>query len=433
MTPKLQPKAKPRRRRQHGSGSIYWSNTDQRWVGSKLHGWTASGTRRRVNVYCSTPGEEGYAECKRRLEAKIAQLNRDGAQPAAASRTTVKSWSDVWLTLTVRTKRPKSHSTDRSAVKRWIVPVLGHKRLDALTPADIRALTAAMRAAGRKIATIRRTQIVLGRLLKDAVTEGGHTVPQSVLLLDKPGRGTPDRDVIPLPDALALLRAAADQPDGSRWAAAFLQAARPAECLGLTWPLVNFDQGYLDLSWQLQALPFEHGCEAERGGWSCGRRFGGDCPNRRLRVPDDYEYRQLDGALCLTRPKTKKGTRLVPLVPWMAAELLAWQKIAPPSPHGLVWPDQAGRPRSASRDRDAWYQLQRTAEVRSAAGRPYLLYEARHTTGTLLLKLGVPEDIRQAIMGHSSVASLRAYQHVSLDMARKAMRDVAAEFGLGGG
>lgn len=429
MPPK--PKAKPRRRRQHGSGSIYWSNTDQRWVGSKMHGWTANGTRRRVNVYCSTPGEDGRVECRRKLDERIAQLNRDGATPAAASRTTVKAWSDTWLEQTVHTKRPKSHSTDRSAVKRWIVPILGHKRLDALTVTDIRAVAAAMRKAGRKPSTVLRAQIVLTRMLKDAVTEGGHHVAQAIFLLDNPSRGTSDRDRIQLEHALRMLRRARDLPDGSRWMAAYLQGMRPGECLGLTWPAIDFDAMTLDNSWQLQQLPYKHGCSPKGAGWTCGRRFGGDCPNRELRVPDGYEYRQLEGGYCLVRPKSQAGTRMMPLISVMGAELEAWRDVAPPSPHGLVWPRPDGRPQDPKLDRAAWHRLQRAAGVEAAASRPYHLYEARHTTATLLMELGVDEDVRRAIMGHSAMASTRHYQHVSLDAARTALDAVAVKLELG--
>lgn len=426
----MPPKIKSRRRRQHGSGSIYWSTADRRWVGSKYHGFTTNGARRRVNVYVSTPGEDGRIECRRKLDARIAQLNREGTNVPAASRTTVKAWSDVWLAQTEHIKRPKSHSTDRSAVRRWIVPVIGHKRLDVLTVADVRAVTAAVRQAGRKPSTVLRTHIVLIRMLKDAVTEGGHHVAQAIFLLDNPSRGRSDRDRIALEHALRMLRRARDLPDGSRWMAAYLQAMRPGECLGLTWPAIDFDAMALDNSWQLQQVPFKHGCRSKGAGWECGRRFGGDCPSRELRVPDDYEYRQLEGSYCLVRPKSAAGTRMIPLIEVMAAELQAWREVAPLSPHGLVWPRPDGRPQDPKLDRAAWKRLQLAAGVESPAGRPYDLYEARHTTATLLMELGVPEEVIRAIMGHSAMASTRHYQHVSLDAARKALDAVAIKLEL---
>ena len=68
--------------------------------------------------------------------------------------------------------------------------------------------------------------------------------------------GPRDRTALAVPEALAILTAAAELPHGSRWVAALLQGMRQGECLGLTWDAVDFDTEALDVSWQLQALPY---------------------------------------------------------------------------------------------------------------------------------------------------------------------------------
>ncbi|MDQ1736550.1 MAG: hypothetical protein QOH56_2801 [Pseudonocardiales bacterium] len=236
-----------------------------------------------------------------------------------------------------------------------------------------------------------------------------------------------------MPDALAMLDVAAGRPDGSRWVAALLQGMRQGECLGLTWKAVDLDAGVIDVSWQLQSIPYQHGCTRTGARWECARRFGGDCPSRSLRIPDGYEYRQLDGNLCLVRPKTEKGTRLIPLVPWMSAALTQWRKVAPASPHGLVWPRPDGRPQTSKADAEAWRDLQDVGQVASVddtAGRRYQLHEARHTTATLLLEAGVDSEVIKAILGHSSIVTSRGYQHVSQELARKAMNELAGKLKL---
>jgi len=199
---------------------------------------------------------------------------------------------------------------------------------------------------------------------------------------------------------------------------------RQGECLGLQWNLVDLDGGSLDVSWQLQALNFAHGC-----GQTCGRRFGGDCPQRRHRVPDGYEYKVLDGALCLVRPKTERGQRIIPLVPWMADALRQWRLVAPVSPHGLVWPRIDGRPQTSKADKTAWHDLQAAAGV-SAGDRPYYLHEARHTTATLLLEAGTDPEVVKAILGHSSIVTSRGYQHANQAMTRKALDGIAEKLQL---
>jgi integrase len=413
------------KRRQYGTGSVYQRSSDGRWMGVIQAGWNANGTRRRITATASTE-----AECKRRLKAKQREIEAEGLPTAGVSkRATVKSWAETWLDLQQHKVRPKTWATTKSQINVWVVPTIGHKRLDTLTPGDVRSVAGAIRRAGRSSSTALRCQVVLTKMLADAVIEG-HQIPQRVLMLDNPTVGVSDRDAIPLPDALAMLNIAAGQVGGSRWVAAFLQGMRQGECLGLCWEAVS--GGTVDVSWQLQAIPYMHGCGRDGNKQKCGRRFGGDCPDRGLRVPDGYEYRQLDGNLCLVRPKTEKGQRVIPLVPWMVDALAAWRTVAPASPHGLVWPRLDGRPRTSAADREDWHQLQDDAGVQGP-GRYYHLHEARHTTATLLLEVGVDPEVVKSVLGHSSIVTSRGYQHVSQTMARKAMEQIAEKLQLTSG
>src|SRR5699024_2165076 len=162
---------------------------------------------------------------------------------------------------------------------------------------------------------------------------------------------------------------------------------RPAECLGLTWPLVDLRRDLIDISWQLQPLPYDHGCGGE-----CGYKKAASCPARRFRVPREYEMQHLTGAMVLARPKPARGPRVAP-VPWMHTALERWRDTAPESPHGLVWPNADGSPRDEKEDRASWYALQAAAGISKTSGAStqephaqpvrWALYEARHTTATL--------------------------------------------------
>src|SRR5690625_1650423 len=421
MAPQMAPqigyeKVKYMTRRQYGTGTLY-RQEDGRWVGQLEAGWTRAGTRRRIKVsYKPKPGESdrsAEAEVKRRMQAKRRAIETDG-MPASSRSPTVKQWTETWLEMSQHRLRPKTWANYRSTVAAWIVPIIGRKRLDKLGPGDVRSVADAQRKAGRSSQTMRHTHTVLIRCLREAIAEG-HTVPQRVLLVTAPTAGESDRDAIAIDDALALLEAASGHPDGSRWVAALLQGMRQGECLGLTWDAVDLTRGTVDVSWQLQALPYESG------------RAG------RLRIPDGYEHCQLDGALSLTRPKTGKGRRLIPLVPWMTSALTAWREAAPESPHGLVWPRADGRPQTSREDRHAWYALQDEAQVSGPGGRRILLHEARHTCATLLLEGGIDPETVKTILGHSSILVSRGYQHVSPALARQALEQVAGRLGLSEG
>lgn len=427
-------------RRQYGTGSET-RRADGTWVARFEAGFTRTGGRRRISVTFRPPQgmseRAALAELRRRVAAKRKQVAELGFGDAPG-RLTVRAWSEVWLHRRQTSVRATSWGADASAVRVWIVPAIGHRRLEQLTPGDVHSVVSAARSAGRSAGTLVRVHSVLMKLLRDAMLEG-HPVAPRVLAVAPPAAGSSDRDAIPLEDALALLEAAADRPDGSRWVAALLQGMRQAECLGLTWDAVDLDRAVVDVAWQLKPVRYRHGCAARRpaqGGWPCGRRFGGDCPDRRLQVKDGDEVRPLDGALCLVRPKSGRGRRVVPLVPWMVEALARWREVAPTSPHGLVWPRPDGRPQLASADDAAWYELQdaaRVAHVRDGRGRRYLIHEARHTTATLLLEAGVDEAVVTEILGHSSIAVSRGYQHVSDELKRRAMVAVAGRLRLTAG
>lgn len=398
-------------RRAHGTGSVYKRASDGRWVGTIETGWTARGTRRRKSVTGSSAPE---------VRRKIREALREAEQrqaPTVGGKPTVKTWADVWLDNTQRNLRPTTWQANRSQVGTWIVPTIGHRRLDALRPADVRAVERAMESAGRASSTISRCMSVLDKMLKDALIEGHH-IPQAVLLVETVGAGENDRDAIPLPDALALLEAATKRPDASRWVAALLQGMRPAECRGLTWDCVDFDEDALDISWQLKPLPYRIPRDRASG----------------FRVPRNYTARQVSGALHLVRPKTAKGRRVIPIVPWMREALLAWREVCPPTRAGLVWVEPDGSPLDDKGDRAAWVALQdaaRVAHVEGEVGRRFTLYEARHTTATLLREAGVDDETIIAIMGHASILSTRAYLHTNRTKVRAALDQVASRLELG--
>lgn len=372
-------------RRDYGSGSIY-ERKDGRFVGAYTVGWTERGTRRRVTVTAPTK-----AKAKVRLRKLIADHENDGG--TVSPRTTVKAWADQWLPLAERDLRPSSYGATRSAITQWIVPTIGHRRLVDLTPAHVRAVTDAMRKEDRASSSQARTHSALITLLKAARAEG-YAVPPRVLEVKAPRPGVSDRSDVEVQRAVAMLEVAARQPDGSRWVAAFLQGLRPGERRGLTWDAVDFERDLITISWQLQPLPY---------------RVKRD-PGSGFRVPDGYEARQVRDRWHLVRPKTSRGWRVVPMVPWLRSTLLTWREHAPDAPHGLIWYKASGDCQKAD-DAD-WRALQDAAGVRHPEGRYYGPHEARHTTATLLAEAGVEPHVIAAILGHSKM--LDSYVHTQV-------------------
>lgn len=431
-----------KKRRQWGTGTVHQRTSDGRWIGSVEAGFTARGTRRRISVtYSAKPGESAThaeAEVRRMLRNKQLEIAKNGLPAARASgATTVAVYAEKWLERRADEVRGKTWSTDASMVRRWIIPTIGRRKVAALDTDAVHAVIAGAKLADSSLVRLRAT---LDGLLKAAILDG-YPIPERVLMVPRTGRGRSDRDALAVEDAVALLAAAADRPDGSRYVAALLQGMRQAECLGFTWDAYDRKRGLVDVSWQLQAVPYRHGCGEPVGRrYPCGRRFGGDCPSRRLHRKRGDEIRQLDGALCLVRPKTEAGERFIPVVAWFEAALEEWAKVAPASPHGLVWPRADGRPALAVDDDAAWYDLQDAAQVArtwpsdltrrgdpSTFGRRYTIHEARHTTATLLREAEVPDYVIIAIMGHASILSTRPYlspaKHAELQHALAAVAE----------
>lgn len=397
---------RPKARREYGTGSVHQRKSDGRWIGTIEAGWTPEGKRRRVTVSATTE-----KACRDKLKVRRAEVE-SGVVTTAAVTTTVKAWSEQWLEATQRKVRPTTWQANRSAVRQWIVPTFGHKRLSQIIPGDVEAMHNALRAAGRSSSTMNRTQNVLNKMLKAAVIEG-HRIHPGIVLLEKPAVADSDRTAMPLPHAMSMLRVIENEPDPSRWVAVILNGMRRGERLGLTWDCIDFEAGVINVRHQLQEMHYI------------------DNKNKHLgfRLPDGYKPLQLKGRWHLVPTKTKAGVRVIPMTKWMHASLLLWREIAPTSPHNLVWPAADGGPIEPKDDLAEWNRLQDEAFVLHPTGRHYLPHEGRHTTITLLKSQGIDDKVIEQIVGQSRL--VQSYVHVDMvPRARAALEQLATSLEL---
>lgn len=398
-------------RRDYKTGSLY-QRADGMWIGAIRSGHTASGADRRITV-----SSKDRATAKRKLRDKLLQIEREGT-PTTGARVTVKKFAEEWVESRKTEVRAGPWRTDASSVRRWIIPTIGHRRLDQITPGDVRAVIKAQRAAGLSSSTARRTHITLTGMLRAAMLDG-HQVPARVLLVAAPGTSENDLDAMTDAEIEAVMDAAAEHlPHWSRWLVQVIYGPRPAEARGLTWDEVDFDSNAITIRWQLKQLPYV------------------DPKNKALGfvIPDHTRVRHLVDSYHLTPVKTRKGYRVAPMLPIVRAALLEWRDVAPVSPYGLVWPTLTGRPANEKHDVDEWRGLQGVAEVgHPDAGRYYKMYEARHALATRLLEEGVDEKIITEMMGHSSIITSRGYQHVRQEPAMAAMVKATDRMQLGRG
>jgi integrase len=366
----------------------------------------------------------GSSMTKERALAKLreARAEHEATGTVGKRSQTVGDWLDHWLEHIVRpTKRPKTYAEYERCVRLHLKPRLGRDRLHTLTPQRIRMVERAI-ADEHTAATANNVHRCLRTALSAAVSDG-LVARNAAEAVTPPTAGESSRGALTVEQATSLLAATSKTPLGSRWAFALLTGTRQGEALGLEWDRVDLTAGTADISWQLQRIAWDHGCGPKVSGeWPCGRKRGGWCPSKHRVLPDGYELRELQGSsLVLTRPKTTRSVRLLPLPPQLVASLKRHRSrdISP----GLVWRD-GSKPIDPKDDYAAWQSALKTASLPAVP-----LHSTRHTTATLLLAQRVDPKIIQAIMGHTRAATTQAYQHVDLTMAREALDGLGAALG----
>lgn len=391
------------KRRARGEGGLY-QRADGLWVGA-VQIPTEDGKRRRAVT--TSMDYETAVDNLRKLRHKI----DDGFIPVSG-KTTVAKWCEKWLSeIRGPNVDPGTLTFYEKNVRLYIVPEVGSRRLDRLTPEHVRVMTRRLqdRVSNRAAQNAWR---VLRMALKDAMKEG-LLVRNVVEATYKPKHTPEEGKSLTLAQAKTVINLADSSRDETwavRVATAFYCGPRPAELLGLRWSSVDLTKGEMRLEWQLQRLSKDHGCVEP-----CGRTKPGFCPDAKWRVPPGFEMQPCTGSLAFTRPKTRKGVRVIPLLePWRLL-LVSLKSNTGPNPHDLVFHHPDGKPISPEQDWKQWDTLFKTAKIDAHR------YTSRHTTATLLQGFGVDEDTRMAIMGQSALAAHRAYVHVDQTQTRKAL------------
>jgi len=121
------------------------------------------------------------------------------------------------------------------------------------------------------------------------------------------------------------------------------------------------------------------------------------------------------GLLSVTHSKTAEGeAREIPLTGRLH-DLL----VASAQPHGLVFTFK-GKPIRAIKT--AWKAAIRRADIRY-----FRFHDLRHAFATRLMELGVSQEVRKALMGHSDGEDVHSiYVHVEMPVKREAIRKLEA-------
>lgn len=368
--------------------------------------WTAvielpplNGERRRKKIR-----RKNKADLLKAMSEVKSELQRLGDLPTANQ--TVEQWFRYWLKQVAKEVRPNTFDGYKRTVENHIIPAIGKVKLDKLTATHIRRVHDSIIAKGLSSTTALLAHRTMSVSFKIAVREGriGRNPAE---LTAAPRKARTSLEAFDLPEALTFLKHVLDDsagynPEGAQWATALLTGARRGEVLGLERERVT---DVLDLSWQLIRLPLSG---------TAGR------PD----VPVDYEYRHLTGGLYLTRPKSSKSWRVIPLLDPLKT-ILERHIIETPANEWDLMFTKNGRPISPDQASRDW----RTAVAAAGIQKDARLHDARHATVDMLYAAGIPEDIIMSIVGHSTRTTTRGYQSAqNRDRLTAAMTQFSALF-----
>ena len=352
------------------------------WLLRVYQGRTAGGKREYFNKTVRAPKKVAQQVLTKLLR------DRDTGVLLEPSRETLGDYLGQWLEVWAKPRvRARTYGSYRWLVGKYVMPVIGSRRLAQLTPADLQGLYNGMTEAGYSPRTVRLTHSVVRSALAHAVKT--HLIVRNPADLTEPPRQQ-RREMQALGPAEAgrFLEAAKADRWSALWVLLVTTGLRPGEAMGLRW--ADLDGAKLRI--------------------------------QRVRLPSGE----------VEEPKTARSRRVVTL-PDLAVRALKEHK-----------PRQNAEKLAAGREyEDGGFifvgTLGRPVEMRSlvrhhfdrivkAAGLPHLrLYDLRHTHATLLLAAGEHPKVVSERLGHSTVTlTLDTYSHVLPDMQTRAAEKLDA-------
>jgi integrase len=378
-----------KRRRAHGSGSIYQVK-DGAWIAQeRIDGKLI---RRRA------PDEPAAKLALNELqELKAKQIDvRGGAQP-------VQDWAHACLLEMIQLRHPKPRTIEfaRRMLERYIIPLIGTMPLLDVRPTHLQGVISTIYTGIRDEGVYdgARTAHGVGGMLDEIFT----LAHQRKLILDNPYVGIilpvyHRKEVLPLTDQQLrdLLAAAAGEID-----------RRPAYTSqdGKTKRHPPLDRRLAPLWWAYAFLGLRRG----EGLGLCWAGYDG------ATIAIEQQVQRLAGEVVLSTLKTPQSVRRLPVGRRLAAQLDTLDRA-----HDLIFPSQAGTPMWPD-NLEAQFR-----KLRAAAGLPdtVKLHHLRHTLSTLLDECGASESITAAILGHAKQTQTQHYTHARIETMRTVLQAV---------
>lgn len=351
------------------------------------------------------------AQARQKLDIAVKEYERMGKIPSAMS-PMLGDWLDRWLEEIVKPRlRPSTLATYRSVVESSIKPSIGKVRLNRLQPRHFRSMEEYIVKGDDSCDPPRRPRSsgtagsawrTLHKALDDAVREGlidANPCDRS----QAPRVVYRQRKILTPSQAGMMINAETDAMWHLMWRLAYETGMRQGERLGLTCSEIQVidDMVCLVVEWQLKIY--------------------GNVKNPED-IPASLGAKHIEGKAYLVPPKTNSGRRVIPLSDSLASELAAYVKSRGKlRPDELIFVQENGKPLRRMIETRAW----KKALLRVGLPDDYVPHSARHTTATVMARLGMSDKVRETIMGHSSIDVTNAiYTHVGTGDTSKAVNGV---------
>lgn len=342
----------------------------------------------------------GSYPTKREAEAVLAEIVRDlrtGSYVTPSRKTVAEFVQNEWLpALRSSELKPGTIALHELNVRAYLLPVLGEKALQDVTPLDLERLYAKLRESGKRdgtglsrSATVnvhKTTRSIFKKAQKLGLRQGN---PAEAIEM-KAGK-TAEVETWTPKQMHQFLKTVAEDRLFAAWLLAATTGMRRGEILGLRWSDVSLDLGKVSIRSTIVLVK-------DKPTWS--------------------------------DPKTSKSRRTITLAPEAVAALKA-HKVAQAEDklflgpafedNDLVFCQEDGKVLHPTRFTDAFQRLSREAKVPRRK-----FHCVRHTFATMALEAGVHPKVVSEILGHSSVSiTLDLYTHSVEGLQAEATSKVA--------
>ena len=373
--------AKSATKRGNAQGTVY-RRENGRWAWQVTLGFDTEGKQRR---------RTGTSVSKTEANKALSRVVSDHARGKLAlpSQLTVGDWLERWLIDRKPRLADNTHASYQILLRRHVIPWIGHHRLQALRPTDLRQYYVSLAAKENdhgKILSARTLRYVHGLIysaLKDALRL--EIIERNIAEIVKPEVKSGDRtakatQAWTAAETAAFLNANQDDPLYPLFAVMIALGLRRGETLGLRWEHVNLEL-------------------------------------RTLRVVETLIA--LRGEIVSSEPKTRKSRRTLRLPPGLAQILRAHKARLEASLTSLgVTPERDwvfttvnGTPIHPDNVERTLKRFAKRAGVRSIR-----VHDLRHTYASLARRQGVSLEIVSEKLGHSRASfTVDVYRHTFED------------------